>query len=188
MIRRRANIISLLLRHSWTKYHIYSTKSAKYLHNYILNCRFDAAMNYRCPGCYKIEDFITTYIWCTKRIYTIMYPVGCRPIAYAESYRRIIIIVLVDTIHVRQSLEMRLLTSTYSTVITTKNIVDINIILRTSQYSRSKQDNIQQSTYGVWELILPKFELWCWSIGMLGYHWMIKVVIRWISHNNIHTI
>ena len=37
----------------------------------------------------------------------------------------------------------------HSTVITTKNIVDINIILRTSQYSRSKQDNIQQSTYGL---------------------------------------
>ena len=80
-----------------------------------------------------------------------MYLVGCRPIAYAESYRRIFIIVLVDTIHVRQSLKMRLLTSTYSTVITTENIVDINIILHTSQYSRSKQDNIQQSTLGVLE-------------------------------------
>ena len=41
-------------------YHIYSTKSAKYLHNI---CRFDAAMNYRCPGCYKIEDFIYYHIY-----------------------------------------------------------------------------------------------------------------------------
>ena len=119
---------------------------------------------------------------------TIMHHVDCRPITYTESYRRIFIILSVDTIHVRQSLEMRLLTSTYSTVMNKKNIVDINIILHTSQYSRSKQDHIQQSTLEVLEYRF--YRIWSCDdgvyIGMLGYHWMIKVVIPWTSHNNKH--
>jgi len=70
----------------------------------------------------------------------------------------------------------------------TKNIVDINIILHTSQYSRSKQDHIQQSTLEVLEYRF--YRIWSCDdgvyIGMLGYHWMIKVVIPWTSHNNKH--
>ena len=142
----------ILLRHSWTKYHRQHQIGRVSAWLYIeLSIRRGDEL----PLPWLLQNWRLywpiTYLWCIKQIYTIMYPVGCRPIAYAESYRRIFIIVLVDTIHVRQSLEMRLLTSTYSTVITTENIVDINIILHTSQYSRSKQDNIQQSTLGVLE-------------------------------------
>ena len=77
--RRRANKASSYYAHSWRKYH-YSAKSAKYLHDYILNYWFDVPLNYPCPGCYKIEGFIgPSHILCTKRIYTIMYPVGSFP-------------------------------------------------------------------------------------------------------------
>ena len=151
--RRRANKAHLTHYGILEQSIIYSTKSAEYLHNYILNCRFDAAMSYRCPGCYKIEDFIDPYISLMHQA-DIYYYVPCRLPSHRLSG-----IISSDIHHsiggyypctpITRNEATNV--DTYSTVITTENIVDINIILHTSQYSRSKQDNIQQSTLGVLE-------------------------------------
>ena len=111
---------------------IYSTKSAEYC--MIIYWTVDSTRRWitAALAATKLKTLLTHHITLMHRanimvLLCTMHPVGCRSITYAESYRRIFIIVLVDTIHVRQSLEMRLLTSTYSTVINTRKILLILI-------------------------------------------------------------
>ena len=131
---KQSSLTTALLNKIW----IQPTKLAEYLHDIItLNCRFNAAMDYCCPGpgCYKIDDFIvqSQHIWCTKRMY---YYLPCRLPSH-----RIRGIISLDIHHsvgeyypcTPITRNEATNTSTYSTVITTKSIVDINIILHTSQ-------------------------------------------------------
>ena len=145
----------------------YSTKSAEDLH--IIYWTMDSTRRWitAALAATKLKNLLTHHISLMhEQIYgAIMHPVGWRSITYAESYRRIFIIVLVDTIHVRQSLEMRLLTSTYSTVINTRKI--LLILISSSihpQYSRSKQDHIQQSTLEVLEYRF--YRIWSCDAGV----------------------